>query len=253
MATAIAQDDDLLIIEDDSTVSEGNDNIEFSFDFGDEAPKKQEGTTSETLVTEKAVEAVDEIASPDLSALDMSLDLDIKEEISLESVAEGVTEEASQEVSLDLGMNFDTEITDEGQEETGEETVGAADFSLDLSETTETIPVVEEVVAATETLEVSHDESVGGDDTSMNAILSGTIAKLSARQEAIASDKAGKTSKEEELKAQIKELQSQVKDLESEMKALDSESEKITANITELENMKLDPVKVHNAKRVAKK
>jgi predicted nuclease with TOPRIM domain len=86
----------------------------------------------------------------------------------------------------------------------------------------------------------------------MNDILSATIAQLAARQEVIATSKAGKASKEEEIKAQIKDLQAQLKELESEMSTLDSESDKITANIAELENMKLDPVKEHNVKRVKK-
>jgi len=55
------------------------------------------------------------------------------------------------------------------------------------------------------------------------------------------------------MKTQIQELQEQVQVLEAEMKSLDAESEKITANISELEKMKLDPVKEHNAKRVVKK
>jgi len=77
--------------------------------------------------------------------------------------------------------------------------------------------------------------------------------KLEARKEAIATDKSGKAAQEEDMKAKILELQEQVQELEAEMKALDAESEKITTNISELEKMKLDPVKEHNAKRVVKK
>jgi chromosome segregation ATPase len=125
-----------------------------------------------------------------------------------------------------------------------EESNASEDFSFDLTD--DTVKSEEKSETVVHQVEVSSDSS-------MNDILSGTIAKLVARQEIIATDRSGKATKEEEIKVQIKDLQAQVKELEEEMSALDSESDKITANIAELENMKLDPVKQHNAKRVTKK
>lgn len=106
-------------------------------------------------------------------------------------------------------------------------------------------------VSPTVVAESSVTETATGE--SLNDILSLTILKLQARQEVISADKASKTSKEEDIKEKIKQLQAEVKFLEAEMEFLDGEAEKITANVQQLEAMKLDPVKEHNARRVVKK
>lgn len=98
---------------------------------------------------------------------------------------------------------------------------------------------------------VSGDDS-SGDDGSMNDILSATIAKLEARKTVIAGEKEAKLTHESEIKDQIKALQDEHAEIEAELTTLDSESSNITANILKLENMKLDPVKDHNAKRAKK-
>ena len=145
-------------------------------------------------------------------------------------------------------MSLD-ELEEKVEEPKIEENKETEDFSFDMGETTDS----QETEAVITDLEQAEDQSTsGGDDSSMNEILSATIAKLVARQEAIATDKTGKAQKEDELKAQIKNLQDQVTELEADMSELDSESNKITTNIQELEKMKLDPVKEHNNKRAKK-
>lgn len=232
MATATAQDEDLLIIADDNEASNDSGDIEFSFDFGGDAHKKEEAKTEEVITSETKIETLPE------SDLGISFDM-WEEKIEETKIEESKIETG--EVKAEEDFSFD---------------LGIADASTDGIQKSE--EKIEEKIEITDTVKSTQAEeitetSTTSDETSMNAILSGTIAKLQARQDVIANDKSGKTSKEEEIKAQIKELQAQVKDLEAEMKALDSESNKITANIAELENMKLDPVKEHNAKRVAKK
>lgn len=87
---------------------------------------------------------------------------------------------------------------------------------------------------------------------SMNDILDSTITKLSARSEVISGDTSQKESQISELNAQIKELQDQVIELEAEIAADETEKVKIEQNIAELESMKLDPMKEHNAVRSKK-
>jgi len=118
------------------------------------------------------------------------------------------------------------------------------DFSLDLSPG-ETL--------SKETSEVTAEDTLSDTSgTSMNDILSATIAQLEARKNTISTEKAAKSTQEEELKKQIASLEKQVSELESEMTTLDMESDKIELNISDLEKMKLDPVKDHNAKRAKK-
>jgi hypothetical protein len=226
MAIATAQDDDLLIIADDSVSDNSSDDIEFSFDFGEDSAEKKETSSVEE-------------GSPEITEtpIDLGINFDTSsEESKVEAKTETHEVAANEEFSFDLG-----EVSEAKQEES----------KIEESPVEES-PVEEGITAAKVSSEVESTNSTG-DDTSMNDILSGTIAKLAARQDVIATDKASKSKSEEEIKAQIKDLQEQVKELESEMDTLDSESNKITANIAELENMKLDPVKEHNAKRVVKK
>jgi peptidoglycan hydrolase CwlO-like protein len=119
------------------------------------------------------------------------------------------------------------------------------DFSNESLESPQSDAIFQETNTVAESNSDSHE--------SLNDILSATIAKLQKRQEAIAKDTDSKSSQEEDIKAQIAKLQEQVKELEADMKQLDTESKKITSNIEELEGMKLDPVKEHNANRSTKK
>ena len=101
-------------------------------------------------------------------------------------------------------------------------------------------------VPQTQTQEVSGAES-------LNDILTATIAKLALRAEAIANDSSEKSAQIASIQAQIKALEEQVSALQGEISLLSAESEKISKNIEALEEMKLDPVKEHNARRAVKK
>lgn len=257
MATATKQDDDLLIIADDSS-SDSSDDITFSFDITDEDDTKEAAPEAQmesedmsveisdvTPVVEDTTSVIEEVSEAKEEST--WIDIEISEESSKEETPkiEVETPEVSESSDADFSLNLDlsageAEVT---QEETSKAETPSEDFSLGLGGE----EVVQEVVPSQE----GETQSQSGE--SLNDILAGTIAKLEARKDAIAADKATKTQKEEDIKSQIKKLEEEYAELESEMKALDSESEKIAANITQLDGMKLDPVKEHNAKRVAKK
>jgi len=262
MATATKQDDDLLIIADD-TSSDSAWDIEFSFDFWEDisADTKEPSTPEQTpdpVVSDSSSKITDEKNSQDLptqetpeapsapavnSETDLGISFDTGEnkvadtpviEDSNSSKEPTASEAPAEEFSFDLGWESEdsASIADKSPENSASESASNTETLMDVAEPKET-----------ETLW----------ESSMNDILSATIAKLVARQEVIATSKAWKATKEEDIKKQITELQSQVAELEADMKSLDNESDKITANIKELENMKLDPVKEHNSKRVTKK
>jgi len=180
-------------------------------------------------------------------------DAPLKEEISQIPQSTDENEESeNEEFSLDFSKEIDTlpETNQNVSNEVVAEKSEQNDFGMDLmsddtSNKTQSEAPVTEKNTETKILSDSHE--------SLNDILSATIAKLQKRQEAIASDTENKAKKEEEIKSQITELQTQVKELEADMKQLDTESKKITSNIEELEGMKLDPVKEHDANRNAKK
>ena len=244
MATATTQDDDLLIIADDSA---SEDNIEFSFDFDDNSTEKTETPTTAEVETQVVSESTD---IPKMG-------IDILEETT-ETPETSDAPEVTDDATIDLGIDFDAPVAQETKDEIKAETheVEAHEnfsFNIDEAVADKAVETREEVSQTSETItEIAVPTGSSGDDTSMNDILSATIAQLAARKEAISTDKSSKSQSEEEIKAKIKELQAQVKDLEADMAILDSESDKITENIAELENMKLDPVKEHNAKRAKK-
>lgn len=265
MATATQQDDDLLIIADDSS-SDSSDDITFSFDITDEddtkdvaseAQVKSEDTSIEindvTPVVEDTTPVIEEVHIDmweEVSAAKEEntwIELETSEESSKEETPkiEMSTPEVSESSDADFSLNLDLSAGDAEvtQEEAPKAETLSEDFSLGLGWE----EVIQEVIPAQE----GETQATSGE--SLNDILAGTIAKLEARKDVIAADKATKTQKEEDIKAQIKKLEEEYAELESEMKTLDSESEKIAANITQLEGMKLDPVKEHNAKRIAKK
>jgi len=252
MATATKQDDDLLIIADDDSTSDSNNDIEFSFDFGEDTPKKE--SASDTQIEDSSIseESVVALEAEEIKTPDLEIAADEKAEEITEVVSE-VTPDISAETdvesgSVDLWMSLDG-LEEKVEESKIEENKETEDFSFDMGETTDS----QETEAVITELEQAENQSTsGGNDSSMNDILAATIAKLASRKDAIATTKSGKAKKEEEIKVQIKDLQALVKELEDEMKALDTESDKITANISQLEDMKLDPVKEHNNKRVKK-
>ncbi|NDK09827.1 hypothetical protein GW846_03550 [Candidatus Gracilibacteria bacterium] len=245
--TGTTQDEELLIITDDS--SDDSSDMDFSFDFGDE---NTDSTSEKETETSKAEAQATEDSYTDETILEME-DAPLKEEISQIPQSTDENEESeNEEFSLDFSKEIDTlpETNQNVSNEVVAEKSEQNDFGMDLmsddtSNKTQSEAPVTEKNTETKILSDSHE--------SLNDILSATIAKLQKRQEAIASDTENKAKKEEEIKSQITELQTQVKELEADMKQLDTESKKITSNIEELEGMKLDPVKEHNANRNAKK
>jgi outer membrane murein-binding lipoprotein Lpp len=120
--------------------------------------------------------------------------------------------------------------------------------------------VKKEEITSLQTPMVEMDSKVLTDDTDMDSILDGTIAKLKARQDVIGQTKGKKTSRIEELSKQIEELQQQVADLKDDVVDLDDENARINTNITSLESMKMfekaqeeEKIRAHDLKKVAKK
>ena len=110
------------------------------------------------------------------------------------------------------------------------------------------------ILWSAEVSEVSDSESwQAASSENLNDILTATIAKLALRKEAIQTDTSSKQAKVQDLKAEVEKLEWEISEIEAEITSLWLESEKIDMNITQLEDMKLDPVKEHNAKRVSKK
>ncbi len=224
MATATAkQDDDLLIIDDDTDTSSSE--IEFSFDPTDEA--KDEISSNEDISVHLGTE---KIADSTLSEL--------RED----------TMETEQESSINLGVDFQKDSEEKSPQNPSKELKNQEeDFSFDLGIWEKDTSTGEENTwTEWKTLAIKSDES-------LNDIMSATITKLQKRQESIVSDISSKRDEETAIKEKIKKLQLQVKEIEADIAMLDTESRKITSNISDLEKMKLDPVKEHNAKRVVKK
>jgi len=233
MSTATTQqDDDLLIIADDES-SDSNDTIEFSFDDDDSAADTL--TESSEVETQKIEET--EISSDiklNLSQEDIKDESDLSQENTLDTTETETTSSAGEEFTLDFG----DEVTETTEESVAVETEASiSDLgSLSLEDDSST----------------TSGDDTSGNDGSMNDILSATIAKLEARKVLIAWEKEAKLTHELEIKDQIKALQDEHAVIEAELTILDSESSNITANISKLENMKLDPVKDHNSKRAKK-
>lgn len=245
--TQATQDEDLLIISDD-TASDTDTSIEISLDDTTPAISLDSEPIIDLDATEGSTDtetvSVEEDTTP---TLDLGL---MTPEVSTEEAAQDATE--TSEVSgaetnnidlwsLDLGIS-DAEVSEETSLDTVEEssqTEGAEDISFGESIATAS------AVAAT---------SVGWEAT-MNSILSETITKLESRQEEIVSEKDGKSTQVSDLKEQIKKLEEEVALHEWEIQELESEAKKISTNIKWLEKMKLDEdvAKEHNSKRVPKK
>lgn len=268
MAATATQDDDLLIISDENEEDSGD--IDFSFDFwGDDDDVKDEKNSSDGLKIEDKIIITEE--SSDEEA-ELSLKIDSEESIAMqkesveeEIVVEEIQEEKSEdedEVSLDIeNLEVESEVQ-EVEEISPDETPNGDDtvsFDLDLEEDVEE-EAWEESTAEDEVdlwgfemWKASSGDNRDMTESSMNAILSLTIAQLDIRKENIAKEIAEKKEQETELKAQIEQWKVETETLEGEIEVLNAESKKIDENNAQLEGMKLDPVKEHNAKRVAKK
>ena len=249
MSKQATKDEDLIILSEDTEVAhelpeltldlpEESDNEDIITFWDDEISLELDDTTEE--VSEEVVE--EEII--------LTLDNEETAEIVVEESkdVEEVKIEASEEDSSDFSFDLTTEEASEEVVETKtEEATPSADLDFggfDLSSDTGAESVWTTEVAATVAATAS-----------MNSILEDTVAKLEARKDAIADEKSGKTAKVADLKAEIKKLEGEVLTLEGEIEGLDEEADKITANISGLQDMKLwneDAVKEHNAQRVMK-
>lgn len=255
MATATAQhDDDLLIISDDSE-NDSSGEIEFSFDsLWEEASQKAEVKKEEKMdiISEDILEI--DTATPDKTEVEAVENTPVVE-------SPVIQDETEASIDLNFGDITSEETTITTPEVSNPEEV-TEDFSFNVLDDTPEVSNPEEVVAekqetpkavtvATPVPEVAMQEEDWAE--SLNDILGGTITKLKARKEVIKSQKSTKAKKEAEIKKEIENLQEQVVSLEWEIKALNQEDNKINSNISSLEQMKLNPVQQHNAKRISKK
>ena len=288
--TQTQQSDDLLIIDDGSTMN--GDDMDFTLSFDEpETPSvaspvlesASSDVISSAITEENTTSSLQENSEISLDFSHLTSESAEKQEVSTETQTSPITDETP---SLDLGISFDTPVSDiqetspeisdnqestsnaqadisfaeisdtpeqEVMSQTSVETSPETDFTNALSQQTDATQASEmEISSQAGASSSSGDDSTMQDD-SMNDILAETILKLEARAQAIAGEKSEKLSQISDLEAKIQALQDEQADHKLEVKNLESESEKITANITKLEEMKLDPVKEHNAKRSVKK
>lgn len=270
-ATA-TQDEDLLIISEDSA-SDVSD-IDFSFSFGDDTPASTPAASVEAsqAVTAPATDIFSELSSsldstpPAVESVASSDPIADTLETPVENIAQIETPFISQEemvvapvieetssVEPTAGLNISAllhkkEVANEAMME---------EVSQETTTPVNEMQVADEVVSAPETSEIAQIQAEEVSSTqnqeSLNDILSATITKLALRAEVISQDSSGKSAQIASIKEQIKLLEEQVSGLEADISVLHSEADKISKNIQALEEMKLDPVKEHNARRVAKK
>lgn len=245
--TQATQDEDLLIISDD-TASDTDTSIEISLDDTTPAISLDSEPIIDLDATEGSTDteavSVEEDTTPTLDLGLTTPEVLTEETVQNSTETPEVLETETNDVnlwSLDLGIS-DAEVSEETSWDTVEEssqTEGAEDISFGES------IAAASAVAAT---------SVGWEAT-MNSILSETITKLESRQEEIVSEKDGKSTQVSDLKEQIKKLEEEVALHEWEIQELESEAKKISTNIKWLEKMKLDEdvAKQHNSTRVPKK
>lgn len=259
--------DDLLIISDDTSEDDTTDTIEFSFDeeSSDTTNTVADESTSDSGVKIDLSDVTTEEASQESPLVDTMKDTE-DTVVAKEDTSDTATQTPA-EWNIDLSFDLSPDATAEAEQDSSiasEESPKTEEtFSIDLDTPTveETPELGEEKTVSEDTAEISFMEAESStsandtsswDDTSMNEILSGTIAKLESRKETIAKNKEDKKAHEAEIKDQIKALEDEHAAIEAELTTLANEDKKITANIAELEKMKLDPVKEHNEKRVKK-
>jgi len=263
MAQTATQDDDILIISDDTSSHDDGevflgDSLDVATPTG-ETPVISTETDTSTPVEETAPSLGEgEVSAPqetDSSSqgIDLGLDSTSSDSISLKNngvVSQGETETSTEETPITLKVTSSSP-----------ESEGGLDFSdISSSETATPVQDTDTQKASEENTfgdiaSVSSEEENATDEASLNVILTGTITKLQKRQEVIASDTSAKETQVQDLKDQIVKLEEEVALHEAEIAALETEDDKIKKNITQLEKMKLgeEEVKEHNAKRVAKK
>lgn len=223
---ATATQDDLLVIQDESTA--WGDDFSFRFDFDDTL--KEEGST-------EIWENIPKQSVPQ----DMSLtSSDFQEDTVMISEEQSPSPE---NILPEENVILEVENDGEMQREIAEiktDTQDEAIINIDICDEKE------QYVHDKKSTQESENED-------LNSILNGTIIKLSSRKKSIADTSAAKMKKVSELKTHIESLEAEVWIIEAEISSLWFESEKIDSNIAQLESMKLDPVKEHNSRRNVKK
>ena len=273
------QDDELLIIQDESDTS--NDSLSFNIDFDDDTnASKEEDTVESEVKSDNWTDETFEIQLDDTTqeAQNKEQSSDIKNEI---NNATTNTSQAETSSDTDIGIGLDAANTDTNTDSSWKslwDNSSVAEevwFEISLWDDTATTELKDDL--SDMNTGTSNDSSSEQDDSlnmlwdsvvsvanesipeqtpsseNLNDILTATITKLTLRKDAIHDDTSSKQAKVQDLKAQIEKLENQVSEIEAEITSLWLESDKIDTNITQLENMKLDPVKEHNAKRVSKK
>lgn len=270
------QDDDLLIIQDENETTE--DNLSFNIDLEDNKPEvENESNNSWKPADTDDSEDAFEIQLDDESGHETDIkNIDSVEEES--KVAETQPKEIASEESFEISLDDTTdtvskENSQKDDSQTISEWVEEKNLTQDISiwidnsdlDTTQnnkdtTIQKSAPSITSVNETNVLPDDSWKWNEweeihpqEDLNDILAWTIKKLSSRKKMIQDDTSSKQSKVKDLKAEIGNLETQVAEIEAEITSLWLESDKIDTNIKQLENMKLDPMKEHNAKRVSKK
>ncbi|MCH8518261.1 hypothetical protein LAT59_00650 [Candidatus Gracilibacteria bacterium] len=253
---ATSTQDDLLIIEDETDRS--NDDFSFNFEFNDADTSKEKSIEDNTEAKEAEIKAQDDVSQDDIDGESTGEIIEIQDE------------DETIEINQDSLEGQSAKDTINDRDDTGED---EESFSIDLGVSDDALEsidneVVEDIAEKKENesegigniINLEDDENIGTSSVTevektedLNTILSGTIAKLQGRKESIENDTAAKKKKAGELRIEIEGLEGEVSTIEAEIAALGLESDKIDTNISQLEGMKLDPVKEHNAKRVSKK
>lgn len=244
MSTA-TQEEDLLIIQDENDSSD--ESLNFNIDFEDEKKSPEtviediwDSTTDDSNQEETfEIELEDDTTTTEKQEEDT---VDVQEQEVLEdSQAKDNTDEDF-EISLDDESTQEDIIVPENEQwDLSENSLLTDEGSLNIIES-ENDSIIQDTI--------EQDTSKVED---LNDILAWTISKLTSRKKSIQDDTSSKQSKVEDLKEEIEKLENQVSEIEAQITALWLESDKIDSNISQLEDMKLDPVKEHNAKRVTKK
>ncbi len=246
---ATATQDDILIIQDETETS--SDDFSFSFDFNDWVKEEESISITQEKSWEKSnADTVIDITESKKEGIMIAEEESIISDFTLTEGNEILELNNDKEVNREIG-DIQNELQTEVPTNIGKiDEKANEDTWLDFSALSEEVESKSETLPETDDMEKTVEQTEVQD---LNSILSGTITKLNTRKKSIADDTDIKKKKASELKAQIESLESQVLIIESEITSLWLESEKIDSNITQLESMKLDPVKEHNSRRSAKK
>ncbi len=277
--TQTNQEEDLLIISDDSSETEislDDNSIELSLDDTTPEVQKEETIDLKEEVIDLSVDSSEAAAGTWVEAVEaptieiseapqetdtetqsqpIELDTMTVEDTTPEEPAQAPEEVVAETGGLDLGLWNMTDTSSESasteeveqapaQEETPAQEMWALDFGLDDTPAESETATTESQEAVSETESSNMEEEVTAEDSkneeSMNDILSATITKLETRKEDIKVEKDGKHAQVKDIEDQIEALQKEKQAQESAIEELTSEEKKITTNIKWLEKMKLD-------------